>query len=1128
MRPMMPHLPSSAALPFVLLVAALMPEEALAAQDGTTPIRLPQDPVISPDGDHIAFAWGGDLWTAAVEGGKATRLTVHPARDSAPRFHPDGETVFFSSNRDGNTQIFSIPMEGGAPRQVTFDSNSKTLCHVTSDGENLLVRQGTDRGWHYSERDRLMLIDIDGESPKEMLFDAGVRAGALSPDGQHALFCRGRSNWNRKGYQGPQAMQLWHADLSGEEPALRRLGEDRERFQNVAAMDPMWGPDGETAYYISDPDGTFNIYKMKVATGEVSQVTDVGKEDSSDDGAVFPSITADGRTILFRRRFDLATVDTKSGEMTPIELFAEGDGVAGPVERVTGQNANRVAFTPDGKQIAFACEGDIWVMDRILKEPVRVTSGEHLESSLVFSADGTRLFYVTDAGGEADIWEATHSQEDGIWWLAKEFNLRQVTDDADVESSLTRSPKVHGEGDSKKGHIGYVRGTDIFVMDDDGNDQRLVASMWSSPSFSWSPDGRWMTYATQDDNYNSDVYIVPLDGTREPFNLSRHPDRDGSPAWSGDGKRIAWVGRRDGDEADIYWIELTKESDEATERDETLEKALKAMESKDKKKGKGDKKKDKGEASDDAKAEEDTKEKKDEKKDDLVKIDFEGIFDRTGRIRISDSFEGSLIWFGKEGSTLGFTAQIDGSNAFMKVDFPRPGTPKRIAGSPLRQQEWLTATKEFAGLTGGKPSVMTDSGKTESFGFRVQTAKDWRQIRRIAFDQAWRAMRDRFYDEDYNNRDWSLVRAKYRDVAAECLGAPEFSQLCNMMLGELNASHMGHSGGRDPLPDFSPANQWSPRTMHLGLRFDAKSPGPGLMVESVIPGSPCAQERSHVAAGETLLSIDGTAVGPDVDVERVLTMDAARDVTLRVKGANGEERDVTVRPTTSVAGLLYDEWVEKTRAQVEELSEGRLGYLHIRGMNFTSFRQMEEDLYHAGAGKDGLLIDVRFNGGGSTTDHVLTALTQPVHAITQSRGSGEGYPQDRKIYASWSKPIVLLCNEHSFSNAEILSHAIKHIGRGRLVGMRTAGGVISTGGQSLMDGGFIRMPTRGWYLVGTGEDMELNGCEPDFAFWNDPMWNSPGGSDGQLVKAVEVLTEDVQTEAAKPKVKLVPAARLRR
>lgn len=1076
-----------------------------------TPIRLPRDPAISPDGKFVAFAWQGDVWTASIDGGKATRITAHPASDASPKFHPDGETLYFTSNRDGRSQIFSISLEGGPAQQVTFDSNGKSLEHVTADGKGLLVRQGTDRGWHYSERERLFLIDLEGDAPKRMLFDAGVRGGSMSPDGTKVAFERGRSAWNRKGYRGPQAAQLWLAELGGDEPGIERLDEDREDFQNIAAMSPVFAPDGAGIYFISDPSGTFDVYYHDLGSGEVRQVSDVSKIDGSDDGVAFPSITEDGDTMLVRRRFDLMTIDTESGETRGIELYAIGDGNSSPIERVTENRANEIAFTPDGKQMAFVSGGDVWVMDRILQEPVQVTDDEHREGDLVFSADGSRLYYTSDAGGEVDIWEITHSREDGIWWLAEEFVRRQVTDDRAVESRLDRSPT----GD----HIAYVRDDDLFVMDDDGSDHRSVVAMWSAPSFDWSPDGRWITYATQDDDYNNDVYVVPLDRTREPYNISRHPDNDSRPRWSGDGERIAWTGRRDGDESDIWYVELTKETTEATERDERLEKALKAME--DKKKAKGNKSETKGDDSKEAGEEKGDEEKK-EDGESRVEIDFDGIHDRIRRIRNGDAFESGLIWIG-DGSTLAFSTRIDGQSGLYTVDFPRPKAPKRIAGSSLSSEEWHADKKQFVGLSGGVPASMSAKGDVERYEFELRAKNDWREIRRIAFDQAWRNMRDEFYDEAYNNRDWEQIRSKYRDVAAQCLGAEEFSQLCNMMLGELNASHMGHRRGSDPLPEFDPQNEWSPTTVHLGLRFDRSGEGPGLKVESVIPGSPCSRERSEVRAGETLLSIDGREVGPDVDLDEVLTMEQITDVMLRVKGANGEERDVTVRPTPSVAGLLYDEWVENTRQRVEELSEGQLGYLHIRGMNFTSFRQMEEDIYHAGVGKEGLIIDVRFNGGGSTADHVLTALTQPKHAITRSRGSGEGYPQGRKVYASWTKPIVLMCNEHSFSNAEIVSHAVKHVGRGKLVGMRTAGGVISTGSARLMDGSSIRMPTRGWYLAGTGEDMELNGCMPDVA-----LWNEPDGDDAQLAKAVEVLQEEVAGEKAKPKLKLVPAASKRR
>ena len=1105
------------------------------AQDASDerPIRLPQDPAVSPDGRTIAFAWQRDLWTAPIDGGTATRLTLHAANDSDPVFSPDGATIAFHSDRSGSRQIHSIPAAGGTPRQLTEGSARQSLLGFTGDGAGLVVLRTTDRAFHSTESRRAYVLDLVGDAPPRMLFDAGVADAALSPDGTKVLFTRGRASWSRKGYRGPAALQMWVADLTVTPPALKRLDEDAEDFQNVSSMDPMWLPDGETYLFVSDPDGTFDVYAGTLGGEEPQRLTRVGEADRSDDGVSQPSLSKDGRTLVFRRRFDLMRLDVGSGTTTPIELTASGDVGAVALERRTIRDTGSIAFTSDGKQMAFVAGEDVWVMDRILKEPVRVTNTPHDESSLVFSADDSRLFFVSDSGGELDIWEASHDDPDGIWWRAEDFTLRQVTDDRPAESGLQLSPS--GE------HVAFVKGTELFVMDDDGSDHRRLLDTWSQPSFDWSPDGRWIVYATQDDDYNSDVFLVPLDGTREPFNLSRHPDRDSSPVWSGDGKRIAFVSRREGEESDIYTVDLTREVAERTERDAKLEEALEAM-----KKGKGKKGAPKEPAGDPAgdprdeqagasaekpaKAGADGGKEPADEDDDTVRIDFDGIFERMERISIPDSTESGLIW-SPDGKTLAFNATIDGERGLYSVEFPDVEEPKKLASRGLASAHWLAESKEIVGLQmaggggffggprGDTPAAMDAQGKVTTFGFQVRTTRDWSTVRQVAFDQGWRAMRDRFYDESMNNRDWEAIRRKYRPVASQTLGASEFSELMNMMLGELNASHMGHRGGADPLPRPDGDGAWSPTTYHLGLRFDHHAAGPGLVVESVIPGSPCHAERSRVEVGEVVLSIDDVPVGPDVDIEPLLTLDAVRDVELVVSDANGEQRTVTVRPTASVAGLLYDEFVEDTRARVEELSKGRLGYLHIRGMNMSSFRQMEEDLYHAGHGKDGLVIDVRFNGGGSTTDHVLTALTQPVHAITRSRGSGEGYPQDRKIYASWSKPIVLMCNEHSFSNAEILSHAVKQLGRGRLVGMRTAGGVISTGGVGLLDGSSVRMPMRGWYLVTTGEDMELNGCLPDI-----PLWNEPGGPDRQLEVAVETLLEDVRTEQAKDPVEIVPAA----
>ena len=218
-----------------------------------------------------------------------------------------------------------------------------------------------------------------------------------------------------------------------------------------------------------------------------------------------------------------------------------------------------------------------------------------------------------------------------------------------------------------------------------------------------------------------------------------------------------------------------------------------------------------------------------------------------------------------------------------------------------------------------------------------------------------------------------------------------------------------------------------------------------------------------------------------------------------------------MRPFSYAAAraLLYEAWMEGNREQVAKASKGKLGYLHIQAMNMSSFHRFERELYAVGAGKDGLVIDVRENGGGFTTDHLLTALTQPDHAITVPRGGGPGYPQDRRVYATWNKPIVVLCNQNSFSNAEIFSHAVKTLGRGQVVGVPTAGAVISTGSRRIMDLGALRMPFRGWYLVGDGEDMELNGAVPHHVLWPAPG-QMPRGKDVQLEKAIQVLKADVK------------------
>lgn len=500
-------------------------------------------------------------------------------------------------------------------------------------------------------------------------------------------------------------------------------------------------------------------------------------------------------------------------------------------------------------------------------------------------------------------------------------------------------------------------------------------------------------------------------------------------------------------------------------------------------------------------------------------IDFGNLHERIHRISIPNVSERSLFWF-KDGKTLAFSASINGVSGTYTVEINTRLTPKKISSSTGGLIQQIGSTNKVGWLSSGKPGTLTDKGTSESFRFSVQqelAVEDWY---RAGFDVAWRLMNDNWYDDNYGNRNWSEIRRKYSDAAANSPNHKAFAEVVLLMLGELNGSHLGFY----PRSSATASTQaWRDTTAHLGVRFVSNFKGPGLKVRDVILQGPVDRDESRISPGETVLSIDGTAVDPAMDLTLLLNGRLDRDIELKVQSKDGNERTINLRPVSysSARARLYPQFEKETHQRVEKLSKGKLGYIHIQGMNLSSFLEFERQLYNVGYGKDGLIIDVRENGGGSTTDHLLTVLTQPRHAITVPRGGGRGYPHDRKIYATWNKPVIVLCNQNSFSNAEIFSHAIKNLERGKVVGVTTAGGVISTGAASVMDLGTIRQPFRGWFLL-DGEDMELNGAKPHVELWPAPG-ELPQGIDRQLEKAVELLKKDVRKYRRKKQPKLQKA-----
>ncbi len=1051
------------------------------AKDNSPFVRFP---AVNQNGTKIAFSYQGDIWTVPATGGRAYRITIHEAYECNPVFSPKGDKIAFSSNRFGNNDIFVIKSTGGIPKRITYNSASDLI----SDWHKDSLFFESMRNYRQVEWEKEILkVSANGSTPIRYLDSLGFEP-VVSPDGKFIAFVKGECRVARERYKGSANKDIWLYNVKNN---------TYKRVTNFKGQDfhPAWDKNNNL-YYISAKSGRYNIYSMQIdKQGNVKNEKQL--TNFKDNPVMWLSVSKNADVIVFEKGTDIFTISKQGKNAKKVSIQIDADYRFDPVERKAfTSKATDYSVSPDGKLIAFVVHGEVFVKQNKDKKSMSVNlSNSPYRDKDVAWLNNESIVFSSDRDGKFDLYlvKSSDENEKNIFKSLK-HEIIKITDSKEEETN----PVISKDG--KK--IVFLRGNGTLISADIDKSGKITNEIklldgWATPSdVVFSPDNKWVAYTLEDLNFNAEVYIQPTNNSLKPVNVSMHPRMDFAPFFSPDGSKLGFISARHNSDNDIWFVWLNKKDWQKTKQDwEDEEDSSKKSKKKDKTE-KGDK-----------------KGKGKEKEVKPIKIDLDRIYERVVQVTNLPGDEGGLA-ISKDGKTFYFTTKNPSSKGSDLFSIKWDGTKMKQITKGGKSPYGLSLGgqgKAIYFLTRGKiAKVNAKSGKYNALPFKAKMVVNYNKELEQMFEEGWRTLRDNFYDPEFHSQDFQALRKKYKPMCLKASTKQDFRDMFNIMLGQLNASNMGlYGGGRESVQ--------KEKTGKLGIRI--KPLKKGVEVVHVIANSPADKEVSKLYKGDVILAVNGEKVDENTNFWSLLTDTANTKVLLTVKGKDKKVREVVIRPTDSLKTELYNEWVEARRKLTDKYSNGRLGYLHIQGMSMPSFERFERELASAGYGKEGIVIDVRYNGGGWTTDYLMAILNVKQHAYTIPRGAVKSLKEHKKFrnyypfaerlpFYAWNKPSIAMCNSASYSNAEIFSHAYKTLGIGTLVGEPTFGAVISTGGKSLIDGMYIRKPFRAWYVKKTDENMEWQAAVPNIVLENAPD-SKAKGVDEQLKKACEVLLKQI-------------------
>jgi tricorn protease len=1052
---------------------------------------------ISPDGSKIVFTYKGDLFIVPVSGGNATPLTFHEAHDFMPVWSRDGKQIAFASDRFGNFDVFVIDALGGEPTRLTYHSNSEYPYAFSADNKSVVfggvrLDVASHRQYPTGSQPEVYQVPITGGRVNQV-WTVPAEDIQISKNGQLFIYHdkKGGENTWRKHHVSAIARDIWVYDQTTNQHKMLTsfAGEDRN---------PVFSPDEKSIYYLSEESGNFNVHSLSLANPQQKQQITTFKSNP----IRFLSIANNG-TLCFSYDGELYTLNA-GGQPTKLNITIriEGKNNNQRIIPISG-NVREMAIAPNGKEVAYIVRGEVFVSSVEGGVTKRITNTPAQERFVSFSPDGKAILYASERNNSWSIYETKKVRNEEPYFYASTLLKEEP-----VISNANENYQPQYSPDGKE--IAFIenrRSLKIFNLASKQTRTLLTPNELfymadGDQYFSWSPDGKWLLAEYSPIMSNTEAVLLAADGSGKMTNLTESGYGDFQPKWVNGGKQMLWLSDRDGlrsyansgaRQVDVYGMFFTQDAWDKFRLSKEDYALLKEMEEKTEKEKKDKETKDK----------KDNKDKKtpEVKKDTSLVIDWEGLRQRKARFTIHSSYLSDAV-LSKDGEKLYYLARFEKGLNLWSTKLRTKETKMELElGAESGRLMWDKEMKNLFLLADGRISkINPESNKRESISFNGELNLDLAAERKIMFDHVWTRNKAMFYISNFHGANWNELKKVYEAKIPSIGTGYEFAELLSEMLGELNVSHCGAS-----YRGFMPNGD---NTASLGIFIDYTHQGEGIKIAEIISGSPLDKANIKVKSGMIIEQIDGETISPNQDIAYYLNRKAGNFTSLQIfDPSNNTRQQITVKPIALFEenSLLYRRWVRKNQEEVDRLSNGQLGYVHIPGMSDGPYRSTYEEVMGKYHDRKGMIIDTRFNGGGDLVSDLAMFLTGKKFLDYAIESRSVGYEPTFR----WTKPSVAMVNEGNYSDGHCFACGYQDLGIGKMIGMPVPGTCSFAGWEMLQDGatnwGSVPVSAKN----AKGQWLENNQTVPDFQIKNEPNVISQG-KDQQLEKAVEELLKIVK------------------